>query len=65
MMFTINELCDACCNDNIKTVKDMNDTAHDGDTPLMWLIDCDDIEVVRYQRRYEKRNVLNFQLEIL
>ena len=57
MVFTIDNLCDACEAGDIQTVRDIvtskevdiNDTAHDGDTPLMWVIDCDDIEVVRYQ----------------
>ena len=56
MMFTINELCDACCNDDIQTVReivtskmvDINKMRYNGFTPLIHAVIHNHTEIVRY-----------------
>ena len=56
MMFTINELCDACCNDDIQTVReivtskmvDINKMRYNGFTPLIRAVIHNHTEIVRY-----------------
>ena len=56
MVFTINNLCDACYDDDIQTVRDIftskevdiNDIDDDGDTPLTVAVKYNEEEIVKF-----------------
>ena len=56
MVFTINDLCDACSSGDIQRVRDIvnskevdiNDSDYDGYTSLMWAMDDNQADIVRF-----------------